>query len=986
MKARKARLAALFLSAMMAVTYSAPYTYADEIVADDGAAAVEFAADAEDGVLFEDAGEAEAPAAENQQETKETGTSAEGVGEVDEGTIEWMYPEDGTQVANYTAKDAKGKDVAMTATTEFAEQHEATCTEDAWVILKFTDVYGKEHKSKVITEKAGKKIQQAYGHTKWENGVQLKDKDGNPISTYEEIPGTRVDDEEATHLKAGTAYADFKCSLCGDVIKGQTITVPKQDHVKDDTVYKYENWVNIKTIKEKQPDGTEKDVVDLSKGEPVLKDDTKGGQYDIVWYCVKPSDDETSPAELERKTIYVESEKTTWAQISDLKNINTTDPTNPIVIYDGMTIKPTTNNDGKTKVDAHTAIMDQLPAKDTIELTDCTKDGSYKVTFYDNDGAEKSHTVVTVKAHDMLVYPVVEFTNAQDAKDCKVEYSKDGKTYTITNKSCYRTAEYQEVIHCNAKHCSAKLCDGNKDNPYNKVIANPQVTGTLHTISVTKKTVEPTGDHKYDTATKKAIANAQAVAAAQQKENAKKVIDGVEVSDADLEAARFTYEKLEAAVKASTKANNTKDVVLLSADTSTCTEGADITVTYLCLLCKGAPKTETVHVDAKGHDWEESRREDPIKKATCTSYGEYQTAIHCKRCDAVKDAVVTKQEPMLAHTNDLSRDDNGVSVKDFEDTLNAKNVKIVFTGDKVVDSYGRLFHNFDASNPTTWTAADSTENYIGDPWDDGASVKDYGLTAAAVSVCDTCGAYEVKIQKPLTFKILAISKQNDKTGAPGSITVEVTYKNSKNVEFKGTTTVPYWTDIAAYESRTVKSDRNGLAKDDDGQVKYFDDDKIDTTKNGFVTDNGDEYLVVDGVVATGANGLTLVDGKWYYLNGGRKVDYTGVTTYNDNWFYVTDGKLDTNINGLVSYNGEYFLFAAGMMKKEVSGLWYDSLHDKWYFLADGMWKKDFSGVTEYGGAFFVVKDGLLDTSANGTVEYNGATFRVTAGMLGEQVA
>lgn len=938
MKARKARLAALFLSAMMAVTYSAPYTYADEIVADDGAAAVEFAADAEDGPLFEDAGESENPAAE----TKETDPSGSKTGEAKITDVQFQYTGDDKGVATYKLGE---KDQKVDATVY--KKVAATCEEDGYVILQATiPGYEKQpaYSDPITTDEKGNKFDAAKHHKL------------NPTDKEETgwVESKRTVVTYPTHVTDGSAVVTRKCQICGKEETDVTITLPATGKHTYGPV-QYEDFNNIKT---EVKDGKEVPVLD-AEGKAQLADSSKDGSYVQYWVCTDPYNDETDEQSKKTEKITIVSTLSTYAVVTATEEIASG-------VAVGDTFKPTTDNQQGGKL----AIRANLPKTETIELENCEKAGRYQITYYNNDDKATGKEWIPVAAHHMLTRSIIEFNTAADYAAYKdyVKYNADG-TYTVTNPSCYLPFDYQVVTHCTAAGCPEKKCS----DQY--VVYPDGVTSTAdyHVISIKNETAQPAGEHIYDAKTRAKIEAA-----------VKKATD---------EKKKLYYDDVKKIYEENVA---DKATVILGKDTSTCTEDGDITITFKCLVCKGAPETLTVHVNAKGHDWDDVPTVvKTIKEATCTEYGEYVSAIVCKRCGAEKpETEKTYKQPMIKHTNDLDRSDAGVSEHDVADKLNAKKVEVAFSGDKVIDYDGTIVKAFE-TNGSYGNAIKG--NYIGgnDYYNDyqGAGKLYTGIEANAYSYCDVCGGNKTELTgrtSDIALKVLAVSKES-KNGEAGSITVQATYTqqpataDKKAVTFTSTVTVPYFSNMAAYQARVEKTEKNGLVLED-GKFNYYKDDEIDKDFFGFVTYNGSQFLVANGSVATEANGLTLVNGKWYYLAQGQKTTFTGVTMYDGHFFYVTNGELDTNVDGLVQYQGGQFLFAAGMLQDQANGLWYNEFKKEWDFLANGMWQTSFSGVTFYDGAAFVVKAGVLDESLNGTYEYDGHTFYVAGGMLGDEVA
>ena len=183
----------------------------------------------------------------------------------------------------------------------------------------------------------------------------------------------------------------------------------------------------------------------------------------------------------------------------------------------------------------------------------------------------------------------------------------------------------------------------------------------------------------------------------------------------------------------------------------------------------------------------------------------------------------------------------------------------------------------------------------------------------------------------------------------------------------------------------IESETTGtvLVKENDKFVCYTNGVK-DTTKNSFITFEGIQYFVSNGVLIDTMNGL-VNDPKnpsaWYYCANGAVQKYTGLAEYDGAWFYVADGKLDTNISGYVAYDTGLFYVGLGRIMTEVNGLAQDTATGAWYYLANGQVQNQYTGLAMYDNAWFYVVNGVLASDYTGYVTYDGSTFYVVNGML-----
>ena len=737
-----------------------------------------------------------------------------------------------------------------------------------------------------------------------------------------------------TCTEEGSGRIVKKCTVCGKI--DDTNAIPEK---LEPLGHKYGDEVTYEV--------SEKNNTKLNAdGSVALIHEDQEGTYYEVRKCVNinPRTGKVC-GEPERTKKTIAAQKVTSAIITDQKGI--------VPTLKGMTME---------------AFRHAYATDDKIELTKCTEDGSYQVSYYDGDNKLVSTRWFTVAAHHMEV-KAIEFDTKDDQKLCVV----DKDTLKVTNNSCYKTVTYYEVTHCTAKGCPNKPCVTDKNGEH-FVCANQD----KKEVSRVENTVAPSGKHIINTEVKDQIS------------------EGF-YADKLIKADELTKIKDLADAK-----KNPGSFIKISKDTAKCEEEGEITVDYLCKVCGATVESVTLKTDKLGHAWGQPVGENVVAP-TCTSEGTYDVVVKCTRegCTAEKDRRVGIKIPRIPHTNEKS-----VGVPD---TDNDKGAYIKWVGDKVVDKDGSLLSKAKGA---------PLANVLGKDYE-----KEFQLKAQVVTNCEVCGQHEVKIAENASLKLVDIQKQG-KTCEFGSITVQATYTNKAGKEVVDTITVPYWSTMDSYRGRTGhvalppveevwedgtyvvircqicgevlysqkikdaegKEVKDGLVQDEDGVWRYYEDDKFAEEFTGIAPYNTGEFFVANGVLCSDANGLNLYDGKWYFLSQGQiQRGKDGFAEYDGAWFIIKDGELDTTANGLFDYNGGKFLFAAGKLQDQVNGLWQDA-DGTWYFLAKGQVQTQFSGVAEYDGAFFVVKDGVFQADYNGTVEYDGHTFNVVNGQLYGEVA
>lgn len=96
-----------------------------------------------------------------------------------------------------------------------------------------------------------------------------------------------------------------------------------------------------------------------------------------------------------------------------------------------------------------------------------------------------------------------------------------------------------------------------------------------------------------------------------------------------------------------------------------------------------------------------------------------------------------------------------------------------------------------------------------------------------------------------------------------------------------------------------------------GELYYFENNRINTSYNGLATYKGDTYLVTRGMVNKTQSGLVQSGSNWYMLTNGKlNKDFTDLYYYNNNWYYIVNGVLDWTFNGVVTYNNNLYYVKA----------------------------------------------------------------------------
>ncbi|MCD7832407.1 MAG: hypothetical protein LUH00_00210 [Lachnospiraceae bacterium] len=640
-----------------------------------------------------------------------------------------------------------------------------------------------------------------------------------------------------------------------------------------------------------------------------------------------------------------------------------------------------------------------LPDYTDVELSKCTEAGTYTIQYYNKNGVALGTQKVSVAAHHMTINVAV-FDSQTDMDLCTISYATDG-SLIVESSVCYPTITYTEVTECYAENCPLTACSHTYEKHVevntntNSQVWNGIVSGVVYTdctyteVATVGTGTAKTGSHTWLGSVYRSLNSY--------------------VNSIDRSTTKLTTDMIIAKIAVLTD-DDTEDYVAITADTSTCTTSGTLTVTFYCTTEPASNKTVvytyTVDVDARGHKDGGVTVENYVA-ATCEQAGSYDKVHKCTRCDYEYEDTVSLTIPRLAHTNEIDGSYNASDDDYTNDSYNnngASTIYIEVTGDRVVD-YGSSLLNASAIS-TTKTKVKFTNstgtiyNLIGGGNEGDSTL---GVTVRVYTLCENCGGNKVYLDgdnsntsSGLSVTVDAIQAQ-DTNGANGYITLTFSYKSSSaTVVGTQTKTFNYYTSSTAYNGRVDKdtaydpdvTTMNGIYLVD-GVYKYYVNNEWVENFNGIVEYNGEYYFVANGVLCTDANGLALYNGDWYMLAYGKiQSDYTGVTIYDGETFYITAGQLDTSVTGLVTYDGAQFLFCYGRLMDEVNGLWfYDSAiggDDTFYYLAGGQ-VVDYTGAVIYDNTFFLVENGKLSTYT-GTYEYDGATFNVVNGQFYDQVA
>lgn len=755
-----------------------------------------------------------------------------------------------------------------------------------------TTGFGKREQNATCTQEGGYYLTYAYPNTTFVfESAFVKTSDPTEHVYEEKINVTKPAD--CSTGTDGTGTKGEYCKVCGTLKPGtseETITI-KAEHTKVYGEVTYSAGTNTQLVS-----GNNKLV-------PVLVDKSKKGDYTkhTAWSCEKCDATGT-----EDKVVNVPAEITTAARITvtNLKNIN------DVTTYGGSTLGSITDES-------------KLPKDEEIVLTDCTKDGSYDITYFNGDGEQIGTPIThTVKAHHVMAVDTskIEYVDKNDAQYLKIAnggaLDKDGHL-TVINSLCSRDIQYYEISKCTA-------CGKNEQKEL--------------------RTAAKSANHTLDAATNTAKG------------------------------------KIEAYVGETPYATLLTDVgdnkyIKIVPKTATCDKAGTVDVELYCQICGEKAETLTdVKVGAMGH--KEVTKKENVTEATCEAAGSYDLVTVCERCGKETQDKVHVTVNRLPHTNETPGTYDATTDKydPITDKDKDSEVSMELVGRMVFGPYteGQEIENNNGIGTTSPTNGDGTFR---------------AHVFSNCGVCHKHEVELTKNVKYLITSVTkeTTNKYGEVTKA-GSITVKAVYTTDDKKEVSMEKTLPYFSSASVQLPDANKNGllqdadgvfryyESGVFQDDfTAMIDYYDGKQVR------------QFYVVNGLLASDFSGLMMYEDTWYYLNYGEVANYTGTVMYNDSWFYVSNGVLNTDVNGLVPYNGGTFLFIGGYLADKVNGLWMEPDTGDWYYLSLGRVLTEYTGVAMYDNAFFYIRNGKLARDYNGTVEFEGATFKVSAGQLYGQV-
>lgn len=645
------------------------------------------------------------------------------------------------------------------------------------------------------------------------------------------------------------------CNTCKTWIEGKYTDTPVDaQHTLDGVdVTKYEKLNNV--------------VVDKD-GNATLVNKTEPGSWEVNVY---------------QKCVLCGDEVLMSSEPKELKATDATEGKRTIIEVENI----------KSKLIGLDPTSKDFPKDEDIQLTDCSKDGSYTVKV---EVTGDSYTYdVTVKAHHVTTNPTLEYVNKAD--EGLLSWTvKDGKL-VVANSTCVKEVPYYEVVKCTScdkevsktQKVAAKSTNHIYDTKqYNDIKDGKNTAVDVSTLGANGKTVKIVPE----TATCEAAGTVTVEFYCQACGEKAATITGVKVNALRHQTAYKTENEVDA----------------------TCEKAGTYDLITYCERCGKELKKVTVtgkklpHTNANinGTAAESS---EAIEKSDLfidfkggTVYGEYKAG------DKTETGYIGKtngsdKAPLYAYvfTNCAVCHNNEVKLATATPTI-----EVVSVTKETVDRYGAAIKAGSISLKATYVVddertitAETTVPYF--------SSIDIEIDEDAKNglVKDEDGVYRYYINGDFAEDYAGIVELGDGEFfvANGLLCKDA---NGLNL-YDGT-----WYMLSGGQ---IQRGYNGLALYD-GQWFYLANGELNEEVNGLVNYDGGQFLVINGRLGYEVNGLWQnFDGDWYYLaNGQVQNQYTGVAQYDGAFFYVVNGVLDSDYNGTVEYDGETFKVVNGMLQ------------------------------------------------------------------------
>lgn len=136
---------------------------------------------------------------------------------------------------------------------------------------------------------------------------------------------------------------------------------------------------------------------------------------------------------------------------------------------------------------------------------------------------------------------------------------------------------------------------------------------------------------------------------------------------------------------------------------------------------------------------------------------------------------------------------------------------------------------------------------------------------------------------------------------------------------------------------------------------------VDTSKNGFVKENGVTYYYKKGVIQKSTTGFVKKGKKQYYVKKGVvRTDYTGFVKKGKKQYYVKKGVVRTDYTGFVKNKaGNECYIKKGIYQSKYTGVVKNSKNGKRYYVKKGKIARKVTGTVKVSGKKYKVVKGVV---------------------------
>ena len=180
----------------------------------------------------------------------------------------------------------------------------------------------------------------------------------------------------------------------------------------------------------------------------------------------------------------------------------------------------------------------------------------------------------------------------------------------------------------------------------------------------------------------------------------------------------------------------------------------------------------------------------------------------------------------------------------------------------------------------------------------------------------------------------------------------------------------------------VDTSKNGFVKEN-GVTYYYKKGVIQKSTTGFVKKGKKQYYVKKGVVRTDYTGFVKKGKKQYYVKKGVvRTDYTGFVKKGKKQYYVKKSVVRTDYTGFVKKGKKQYYVKKGVVRTDYTGFVKNKAGNECY-IKKGIYQSKYTGVVKNSknGKRYYVKKGKIARKVTGTVKVSGKKYKVVKGVV-----